>query len=61
MPLEVPSLQSQVRFAEYKVEVATDKTREEIEAALADLLAKAELFPGSTCGIPARIITTCAS
>ncbi|MDD5127328.1 MAG: TIGR03936 family radical SAM-associated protein [Dehalococcoidales bacterium] len=43
MPLEVPSLQSQVRFAEYKVEAATEKKRAEIETAIADLLAKTEL------------------
>ncbi|MDD4858815.1 MAG: TIGR03936 family radical SAM-associated protein [Dehalococcoidales bacterium] len=43
MPLEVQSLQSQVRFAEYSVNVATDKPRAEIEAAIAGLLAKTEL------------------
>ena len=37
MPL--PSLQSQVRFAEYAVELDTDKGREEIEAAIRELLA----------------------
>jgi radical SAM-linked protein len=35
----VPSLQSQVRFAEYRVELQTDETREDIEGRLRDLLA----------------------
>jgi radical SAM-linked protein len=35
----LPSLQSQARFAEYAVTVETDKTKEEIEGAIAALLA----------------------
>jgi radical SAM-linked protein len=42
-PLTMPSLQSQVRFAEYTVGVATEKGRPEIEAAIADLLKKETL------------------
>ena len=38
--LTMPSLQSQVRFAEYNVTVETDKSREAIESALNELLAK---------------------
>ncbi len=43
MPLEVPSLQSQMRFAEYRVELETEKGRDEVEAAIADLLSRKEL------------------
>ena len=39
----LPSLQSQVRFAEYRVEIPTDKTREEIEEAINQLLALTNL------------------
>jgi radical SAM-linked protein len=42
-PLTMPSLQSQVRFAEYTVGVATEKGRPEIEAAIAGLLKKETL------------------
>jgi len=34
----MPSLQSQVRFAEYRVEVTVEKERQEIEAAISGLL-----------------------
>lgn len=34
----IPSLQSQVRFARYEVEIETDKDAEEIEAAISDLM-----------------------
>ena len=36
--LSLPSLQSQVRYAEYRVEVETEKERRDIEAALTSLL-----------------------
>jgi len=36
--LSLPSLQSQVRYAEYEVEVETEKERRDIEAALTSLL-----------------------
>jgi radical SAM-linked protein len=36
--LTLPSLQSQVRYAEYEVEVETEKGRGEVEAALTSLL-----------------------
>ncbi len=42
-PLTMPSLQSQVRQAEYTVGIATDKGREEIEAAIEGLLDKETL------------------
>lgn len=42
-PLTMPSLQSQVRYAEYTVALETEKSREEIEAAMAALLAKESL------------------
>jgi len=42
-PLTMPSLQSQVRHAEYTIEVETEKERQEIEAAISDLLAKESL------------------
>jgi radical SAM-linked protein len=42
-PLTMPSMQSQVRFAEYTVGLATAKSRPEIEAAIDDLLAKDSL------------------
>jgi radical SAM-linked protein len=38
-PLTMPSLQSQVRYAEYRVELETGKSREEVKAAIASLLA----------------------
>jgi radical SAM-linked protein len=37
-PLTQPSLQSLVRYAEYEVEVATEKEREDVESALNQLL-----------------------
>jgi radical SAM-linked protein len=42
-PLSIPSLQSQVRFAEYAVEVETDKTPPEVEKSINDLLKKDSL------------------
>jgi radical SAM-linked protein len=42
-PLTMPSLQSQVRFAEYTVEMETARERLEIEAAVANLLKKESL------------------
>jgi radical SAM-linked protein len=42
--LGLPSLQSQVRWSEYQVDVSTDRSREEVQAALAQLLA-AESLP----------------
>ncbi len=42
-PLTMPSLQSQVRFAEYIVALETGKAPEEIESAIAVLLAKESL------------------
>jgi radical SAM-linked protein len=42
--LGLPSLQSQVRWSEYHVDVATDRSREDVQAALAKLLA-AESLP----------------
>ena len=41
--LTVPSLQSQVRYAEYEVEVATEKSPEEVAATLAGLLSREHL------------------
>jgi radical SAM-linked protein len=41
--LNVPSLQSQVRFVEYKVEVETEEKRQEIEKALQSLLSASEI------------------
>jgi radical SAM-linked protein len=41
--LTLPSLQSQLRLAEYTVGINTDKSRPEIEAAIAELLGKASL------------------
>jgi radical SAM-linked protein len=38
-PLTMPSLQSQVRYAEYRVELETGKSQEEVKAAIASLLA----------------------
>ena len=43
MPLEMPSLQSQMRFAVYRVELETGKERPEVESAIADLLSREEL------------------
>ena len=43
MPLEIPSLQSQVRFAEYRVELETGKGQDEIAAVIAELLSREEL------------------
>jgi radical SAM-linked protein len=42
-PLTLPSLQSQLRRAEYTVGLATEKGQPEIEAAMADLLKKESL------------------
>ena len=42
-PLTMPSLQSQVRQAEYSVSLATDKDKNEIESALNALLDKESL------------------
>ncbi len=42
-PLNLPSLQSQVRQAEYIVAIATDKTKIEIESTINSLLDKASL------------------
>jgi radical SAM-linked protein len=39
----VPSLQSQVRFTEYRVELMTNKRREEVELSVANLLSLANL------------------
>jgi radical SAM-linked protein len=39
----LPALQAQVRFAEYRVAVKTDKVREEIESAIKNLLALKQL------------------
>jgi len=39
----IPSLQSQVRFARYEVNIETDKDTVEIEAAISDLLSKERL------------------
>lgn len=41
--LNIPSLQSQMHFIEYKVEVATEKENEEIEQVLQSLLSAREL------------------
>ena len=41
--LNIPSLQSQVRFAEYKVEVDTEQARQEVESAVRSLLSAEEL------------------
>jgi len=43
LPLILPSLQSQVRFAEYRVALDTDKERQDIQAAIGALLEKKEL------------------
>jgi radical SAM-linked protein len=43
MPLTMPSLQSQVRYAEYTVEMETGKSQEEVKAAMASLLAAEHL------------------
>jgi len=42
-PLTMPSLQSQLRYAEYTVALTTEKSRPEIEAAMDDLLKKETL------------------
>jgi radical SAM-linked protein len=42
-PLAMPSMQSQVRFAEYTVGMATDRKKPDIEAAVAGLLEKSSL------------------
>jgi radical SAM-linked protein len=42
-PLTMPSLQSQLRHAEYTVGLATEKGQPEIEAAMTDLLEKENL------------------
>jgi len=41
--LTLPSLQSQVRYAEYEVELETEKGKEEIESALTSLLSMEQL------------------
>ena len=41
--LSVPSLQSQVRWAEYRVELETEKKPEEVEGAIGSLLSATEL------------------
>lgn len=41
--LPLPSLQSQVRQAEYRVELATDKREQEVEEALSSFMAKKQL------------------
>ena len=38
IPITMPSLQSQLRFAEYRVELKTERTPQEIESAIARLL-----------------------
>lgn len=43
MPLTMPSLQSQVRYAEYKVELETEKGQKDIESALTSLLSAKQL------------------
>ena len=43
MPLEIPSLQSQVRFAEYRVELETGRRMDDIATAIAELLSREEL------------------
>ena len=43
IPLTLPSLQSQVRYAEYEVELETEKGQEEIESALTSLLSLEQL------------------
>jgi radical SAM-linked protein len=42
-PQTMPSMQSQVRFAEYTVGLATEKGREDVELAIDDLLGKESL------------------
>jgi radical SAM-linked protein len=42
-PLTMPSLQSQVRQAEYRVDIATAKSKNEVEAAINTLLDKESL------------------
>ena len=39
----MPSLQSQVRYAEYKVEIETEKGQKDIESAVTSLLSKKHL------------------
>jgi len=41
--LSQPSLQSQVRYAEYRVEVETEKGQRDVESAITDLLSKTQL------------------
>ncbi len=41
--LTMPSLQSQVRYAEYKVEIETEKGQKDIESAVTSLLSKKHL------------------
>ena len=43
IPLTMPSLQSQVRYAEYQIKLETDKEQKEIESAIASLLATEHL------------------
>jgi radical SAM-linked protein len=43
IPLTMPSLQSQVRYAEYTVAIKTEKARNNIESAITSLMEKASL------------------
>ncbi|MFC2007596.1 TIGR03936 family radical SAM-associated protein [Chloroflexota bacterium] len=43
IPLTLPSLQSRMRYAEYRVELNTEKEQKEIESAITSLLALGEL------------------
>ena len=56
--IEAPSLQSRLRFAEYSVDMETDKSGPDIESGLAALLAR-EPCPGTMPAIPVKGSTTC--
>ncbi len=43
IPLNLPSLQSQIRHAKYRVELETEKGKEDAESAIASLLSKTHL------------------
>ncbi len=43
IPLTMPSLQSQISYTEYRVELETEKTRRNIESAIAELLSLEQL------------------
>ncbi len=43
IPPAQPALQAQVRFAEYRLEVKTERTKEEVETSIKDLLALKQL------------------